>query len=160
MRTGTEGKKSSTCTSCIPPKHIPLLQALSYTIQPYLQAHQRGEQTNDTSKELCSEYELQKVASTACTKTVIDFQTYNLYANQSSPECSNVIYYQVLSQQCDDKETSLNITNNIYQECVVTKKTKCKDTLGRRSNHILTPSKPIKTEYGNDLSWMIPFPGD
>ena len=68
---------------------------------------------------------LQKVASTTHTKTLIDFQTYfNLYTNQPSPECLNVIYYQVLSQRCDDKETLLNIINNLYQEFVVTKKKK------------------------------------
>ena len=107
-------------------------------------------------KEICNGYMLQKVASTTHTKTLIDFQTYfNLYTNQPSPECSNVIYYQVLSQRCDDKETLLNIINNLYQEFVVTKKKKWILLEGDQATYERLQS--LNTEYGNDLTWMIPF---
>ena len=75
--------------------------------------------------EMCNEYMLQKVTSTTHTKTLIDFQTYfNLYNNQPTQECSNIIYYKVLSQRCDDKEMLLNVISDLYQEFVINKKKK------------------------------------
>ena len=110
-------------------------------------------------REMCNEYMLQKVASTTHAKTLIDFQTYfNLYTNQPPPEYSNIIYYKVLSQRCDDKETLLNIINDLYQEFVVTKKKKWILLKGDQATYERLQS--LKTEYGNDLSWMVPFPGD
>lgn len=110
-------------------------------------------------REMCNEYMLQKVASTTHTKTLIDFQTYfNLYNNQPPPECSNIIYYEVFSQRCDDKETLLNVMNDLYQEFVVTKKKKWILLEGDQATYERLQS--LKSEYGYDLLWMIPFPGD
>ena len=59
------------------------------------------------------------------TETMIDLQTYfNLYTNQPPPEISNIMYYKVLSQRSDNKETLINIINDLYQEFVVNKKMK------------------------------------
>ena len=43
---------------------------------------------------------------------MMDIQSYLTVAdNISPPEQSNVIYYKVLHQRCDDKETLLNVIN-------------------------------------------------
>ena len=54
---------------------------------------------------------------------IVDIQSYLTVAdNISPPEQSNVIYYKVLHQRCDDKETLLNVINDIYAEFVATGK--------------------------------------
>ena len=76
-------------------------------------------------KQMSIDYILQKVASCEHSITLIDLQTYySLYNNISSPECSNIIYFNVLDQRCDDKETLLNVISELYEEFIVSKKKK------------------------------------
>ena len=70
----------------------------------------------------------------------------------------HIIYYKVLSQRCNDKETLLNVINDLYQEFYVTKKKKQILLEGDQATYERLQS--LKSEYGNDLSWMVPFPGD
>ncbi len=45
---------------------------------------------------------------------MVSFQSYiSLASKITKPECSNIIYYGVLQQRCDDKETLLDIINCI-----------------------------------------------
>ena len=164
MRTGTEGSRvnntnqlpSSACT-CIP-THTETQQKPTMSITDFRLNEKESESLVQVRK-MCSEYMLQKVASTKHSKTLIDLQTYfSLSTNLSQPEASNIIYYKVLSQRCDDKETLLNIINDLYQEFVLTKKKKWILLEGDQATYEHLQS--IKIEYGNDLSWMIPFPGD
>ena len=164
MRTGTEGSRvnntnqlpSSTCT-CIP-THTETQQKPTMSITDFRLNEKESESLVQVRK-MCSEYMLQKVASTKHSKTLIDLQTYfSLSTNLPQPEASNIIYYKVLSQRCDDKETLLNIINDLYQEFVLTKKKKWILLEGDQATYERLQS--IKIEYGNDLSWMIPFPGD
>ena len=110
-------------------------------------------------KEMSTQYILQKVASSDHSKTLIDLQTYfSLSNNLPTPECSNVIYFKVLDQKCDDKETLLNIINDLYEEFIVPKKKEWVLLEGDQATYARLQC--IKAEYGNDLAWMIPFPGD
>lgn len=83
-------------------------------------------QTNETKatqelSEIASKYILQRVASSTSSTVLIDFQTYfTLYNDLQSPECSNIIYYQVLDQKCDNKETLMNVINSLYAEFIKT----------------------------------------
>ena len=57
---------------------------------------------------------LLKVASTTHSETLINFNTYFSLRNMlTQPERSNIIYFNVLDQRCDDKETLLNIINDL-----------------------------------------------
>lgn len=110
-------------------------------------------------KEMSTQYILQKVASSDHSKTLIDLQTYfSLSNNLPTPECSNVIYFKVLDQRCDDKETLLNIINDLYEEFIVPKKKEWVLLEGDQATYARLQC--IKAEYGKDLAWMIPFPGD
>ena len=78
---------------------------------------------------------VQKVASTTHSATFLDLQTYfSLYHNVPEPECSSIIYYKVLHQRCDDRQTVLNIVNNICLELVIAKNKTC--VAGGRSGYI------------------------
>lgn len=72
--------------------------------------------------------------------------------------CSNSIYYQVIDQKCDNKETLMNVINSIYVEFIKTNKKKWIILEGDQDTYYRL--QLLKTEYGNDLSWMIPMPGD
>ena len=109
-------------------------------------------------KEVCTQYILLKVAACEQNKTLTDLQTYfTLSTNTSIPECSNIVYFTVLDQRCDDKNTLLKIITDLYDEFIHTKKKK-RIILGDQATY--ERLKSIKAEYGNDLDWMIVFPGD
>lgn len=72
--------------------------------------------------QISTDYILQKVASSEHNITLIDLQTYYcLTANTSAPECSKIIYFKVLHQRCDDKETLLNVLSELHEEYIVSK---------------------------------------
>ena len=82
-----------------------------------------GKNTLDKTRKVSEQYMLFKVATTTHTDVLIDFQTYfSLSNNVPQPECSNIIYYKVLDQKCDDKETLLSIINDLYSEFILSSK--------------------------------------
>ena len=110
-------------------------------------------------KQMCTQYILLKNLSTVNSLSMVDLQIYySLYKNIKNPEISNVIYYKVLDQKCDNKETLLNIIGTLYDEFIATNKKEFIFVKGDQATYERLQS--IKAEYGHDLSWMIPFPGD
>ena len=98
MRTGTEGKQSSTVISNQLPPSTCTPNIIGSQLQQPTLSIANFRLTEDETKlmlqlrEMCNEYMLQKVLSTTHTKTLTDFQTYfNVYNNQPPPECSNII---------------------------------------------------------------------
>lgn len=75
-----------------------------------------------------------------------------------SPENSNVIYFMLLDQRCDDKETLLNVISELHTEFIASKKKMYLLLEGDQVTYERLQS--IKKEYGNDLKWLLPFPGD
>ena len=111
------------------------------------------------SQKVFDEYMLLKLACTEQGKSMIDLQSYlKIAKNIKDPECSNVIYYKVLQQRCDDKETLLDIINNLYTEFI--KPGKKKHILLEGDQATYERLQGIKREYVNDFCWMTPFPGD
>lgn len=108
---------------------------------------------------IAGNYNLLKVACTTHATTLVDFQTYfNLSSKVANVERSNIIYYKVLDQMCDDKNTLLSIINDLYNEFIATKKQKL--IFLERDQVTYERIQSLKAEYGSDLSWVIPFPGD
>ena len=136
-------------------------------IQPMVQLNMSDFQlTPDEAKaltnlrEIADSYVLLKVACTAhVTSIMIDFQTYyTLLKNLEKVERSNIIYYKVLDQRCDDNQTLLSVINDLYNEFIVTKKQTIILLEGDQATYERLQS--LKAEYGSDLSWCVPFPGD
>ncbi|XP_064384664.1 uncharacterized protein LOC135333611 [Halichondria panicea] len=108
---------------------------------------------------IAGNYILLKVACTAHATPLIDFQAYfSLSSNICSVERSNIIYYNVLDQKCDDNETVLSIINDLYNKFIATKKQALIFLEGDQVTYARIQS--LKAEYGSDLAWLIPFPGD
>ena len=69
------------------------------------------------------DYILQKEAAFLHKVTLVDLQTYfSLSQDIQFPECSNIIYYTVLDQKCDDKETLLKVISDLHKEYILTGK--------------------------------------
>lgn len=110
-------------------------------------------------REMSIDYVLQKQAATMHKVIFIDLQTYySLSQDIQSPECSNIIHYTVLDQKRDDKETLLKVISDLHTAFIHS---------GRKTYILLEGDlatyerlQSIKREYGNDLKWLFPFPGD
>ena len=135
----------------VPHQHT-LLQLQNFQITP-----DENKLTSDTIS-MFTHFMLQKVAKNEQSCAVIDLKSYiTLINNLSPPEPSNVIYYKVMNQRCDDKATLLSAINDLYNEFITTKRIKWL-LLGDQATYVRVQS--IKQEYGNDLEWLWPFPGD
>lgn len=144
-------------TSCTPLQGV---QTQALTITSFKLTSGETEEI-EKLREICDHYMVQKVANHASNSStiLIGLQSYFILSqNLKAPECSNVLYYKVLDQRCDSKETLLNIIHDLYTEFVVTKLKKHILLEGDQATYERLQS--IKREYGNDLAWMIPFPGD
>ena len=74
-------------------------------------------------RDLTVDYVLQKEAAFLHKVTLVDLQTYySLSQDIQSPECSNIIYYTVLDQKCDDKETLLKVISDLHKEFTLSKR--------------------------------------
>ena len=164
MRTGTEGKRSTVTTidrreTVI--RECPIITEMNkptLTLDSFkLSDRERHVLTDITT--LFTEYMLQKVANNDDNKTTIDIKSYLALVNSvSAPEPSIIVYFKVLHQRCDDKGTLLNIINDLHEELITTNKMKWAVLEGDQATYNLLQS--IKKDYGPDLAWVIPFPGD
>ena len=71
---------------------------------------------------------------------------------------SNVHYLRVIDAVAVNKDTLMSLLHDLYQQYIVE----------QRLDHLVVEgdaklyeiSQSLKHEYGNELSWIIPFPGD
>ena len=166
MRTGIEGASRNVHDQSVSSRtvtqrefqHQTLSQKPTLTIKDLQRSTKEGEVIEELTQ-MSTEYILQKVVSSEHNKMLVDLQTYYSLSNHlPTPERSNIIYFKVLDQRCDDKETLINIISELYEEFVVLKKNKWVLLEGDQATY--QRLQCIKAEYGNDLAWMIPFPGD
>lgn len=164
MRTGTEKAARATLQSI--PTTTPRKECAHQTNvvkpKPTIKDFQLSDRENKAITDLklmSTQYVLLKVAGNEQNETILDHQSYfNLSNNLSKPECSNIIYFKVLDQKCDDKETLLNVISALYEEFIEQKQKKWILLEGDQATYERLQS--IKAQYGNDLAWMVPFPGD
>ena len=164
MRTGTEGTHihdqlvSTHTATQRNDQHQTQLHKPTLTIKDFLLTDEEDQAVKEV-KAMSTQYIFQKVANSDPNQTLINLQTYfSLSNNLSIPECSSVIYFKVLDQRCDDKQTLLTIISDLYEEFIVPGKKEWVLLEGDQATYERLQS--IKAEYGNDFAWMIPFPGD
>ena len=104
-------------------------------------------------------YNLLKATSSASDVDLLDSQSYlGLSRNQQPPEISNTAYLQVLDKKADDKHTILTIINQLHQEFIIFMQKKWLVFEGDAVTYERIQSR--KLEYGSELVWIIPFPGN
>ena len=158
-RTGKEFKSvTDQVTTVTTTSHVTNLEKPNLKIQDF-QLTSTNKEAIKKIREEFDHYMLLKLACTDNTETMIDLKSYLTLAQDiKAPECSNVIYYKVINQRCDDKETLLNVINDIYAEFIITGIKALVFLEGDQATYERLQS--IKKEYSQDLCWMYPFPGD
>ena len=109
--------------------------------------------------EVCEQYILLKLANEINSGTLTSLQMYYcLSYNVPTPKKSTIVYYKVLDQTCDNKETLLSVINDLYTEFIHS---------GRKTHVVLEGDQAtyerlhsLRAEYGNETSWLILLPGD
>jgi len=76
----------------------------------------------------------------------------------TSCEVSNVVYVQISSERADSKPTLINILGQMHKIFIVGHRQKYLLVVGDGKTYDLL--QDIRSEYGDHLTWCIPFPGD
>ena len=121
MRTGTARATLQFIPTTTPRKeyaHQTNVVKLKPTIKDFQLSDRENKAITDL-KLMSTQYVFLKVAGNEQNETILDLLSYfNLANNLSKPECSNIIYFKVLDQKCDDKETLLNVISALYEEFI------------------------------------------
>jgi len=105
-------------------------------------------------------YMLQKVAigSMNPQETFINIQDYLSLARANHTEKSNVLYLDVMDAKSDSKDTLMSMLQNLHQQFISRQGRQHLVVEGDAKIYELLQS--LKFEYGDELQWLIPFPGD
>ena len=92
-------------------------------------------------------------------KHLVGIQSYFTIASKTpEPEVAIVKYIQVLDEMADCKETILHVISSLYTEYIANNGNQFLVLEGDAKTYAIIQA--IKHEYGSDLSWLIPYPGD
>ena len=75
-----------------------------------------------------------------------------------SPMQSKFVYLNVLDQNADSQETIHDVISRLYQEFHIGETTQYLLVAGDAKTYVHLQN--LKLDYGEKLSWLIPFPGD
>ena len=164
-RTGIEDKENET-TQCTPSSNtsIPLSQYThSHSTTTLSMGHfmldEEEKASPDKLTEVCEQYILLKLANEINSGTLTSLQMYYCLSNNvPTPTKSTIVYYKVLDQTCDNKETLLSVINDLYTEFILSGKKTHLVLEGDQATYERLHS--LRVEYGNESSWLILFPGD
>lgn len=89
----------------------------------------------------------------------VGFQTFYAVSEKvKAPEVARVKYIGVLDEVADTKETLLHVLSDLH--CEYIRKEQNQFLVLEGDAKIFELIQTIKYEYGADLSWLIPYPGD
>ena len=91
-------------------------------------------------------------------KTLLNIQEYLQLSRATHTEKSIVEYRQVLDAKADSKDTMMALIDDLHKEYIVENKQQWLIVEGDAKTYEIL--KSLKCEYGEDLSWLIPYPGD
>ena len=89
---------------------------------------------------------------------MLNIQDYMTVISPVSSEKSNVVYLQVLDAKSESKATLMTIISDLHQRFI--------ERQGKRFIALTADAKlyevlqSLKHEYGEELTWLLPFPGD
>ena len=78
--------------------------------------------------------------------------------SRQSEHQSQITYLRIINEPADNKETILKVINFLYN--VYDVETTINHLLVIGDAKIYELLRKLKDEYGRDLNWLIPFPGD
>ena len=78
-----------------------------------------------------------------------------IHKQTSNSEESRVAYVEISSERADSKPTLVNVLGKVYQTFVVQQRQKWLLMVGAYDL-----IRNIQSEYGSQMNWLIPWPGD
>ena len=112
----------------------------------------------DLQKQVNS-YILHRVAvySSVVQLPFLNIQDYFTLTTVKQTEKSQVIYLEVMAAVADYKDSMMTLLHNLQQKCIVGQNMKWLVLEGDAKVYGIV--KSLKFEYGEELSWVIPYPG-
>ena len=98
------------------------------------------------------------VCSCESENTFLNIQDYLSSIRTTHTEKSNVAYLQVMDAVADSKDTLMQMLNNLHEHYIV--KQGKQDLVVEGDAKVYDLLKSLKFEYGSELNWVIPYPGD
>ena len=89
---------------------------------------------------------------------VLNIQDYMKLVGPVIPDKSSVVYLKVLDAKSDSKDTLMQILHELYQQFIIGHEKKNLVLVADSKLYEILQS--LKFEYGKELQWVIPFPGD
>ena len=99
------------------------------------------------------------VDTTECKEEMVHMQDFcTLYDKHLQPDVADIVYVNVLDERADDKDTVLNVINQLYNEHVHIQGKSFLVLEGDAKTYEIIQN--MKEEYGQDLNWLYAYPGD
>ena len=128
-------------------------------LSDFLPNNQETLSLNEFQEEIHT-YMMQKVAleCSETSKTFLNLQDYLSLTRANHTERSNVLYLDVMDAKSDSKDTLMSMLQDLHQEFILKQKRQHLVVEGDAKIYELLQS--LKLEYGDELQWLIPYPGD
>lgn len=91
-------------------------------------------------------------------QSFIDIKMLFSFIRATHTQTSEVEYLKVLDAVADKQETISGILDNLYQKHILT--TQMDYVIVEGDAKIYEILKNLKYKYGNECSWLVPYPGD
>ncbi len=88
----------------------------------------------------------------------LGIQDYFYMTQPTLTQKSNVKYHSVMDAIADTKDTMMAMLHQLHEEYIITLKQTYLDVEGDAKLFEIFQS--LKHEYGQELKWLIPYPGD
>lgn len=129
------------------------------TINDFITNETENESLNDLHQDLFT-YMLHKlaIAESASEQPFINIQDYFSTIRVSHTDKSQVAYFEVMNAVADSKDTLFELLHSLFDKFIGGHTREYPVIEGDQKLFEILQS--LKFEYGNELDWVIPFPGD
>ena len=161
LRTGTERQKQQ-AKSQAPELHVAHGHSShhsSLSLSDFLMSERETDALVDLQKDLDS-YILHRVAISTSTsqKPFLNIQDFFSCIRVTHTEKSQIVYLEVMDSIADRKDTVMQLLHDLHQRFIADKDMQWLVLEGDAKLYEIM--KSLQFEYGDELSWVIPYPGD
>ena len=159
LRTGTEQQKQHTKLPLPELAHKHTSHNSSLTLDNFIMSDSEREAIVDLQKDM-NTYILHRVAISSSTadKPFLSIQDYFSLTRTTHTEKSQIAYLEVMDSVADRKDTVMQLLHDLQQRFIVGQNMKWLVLEGDAK--LYEVMKSLQFEYGEELSWVIPYPGD
>jgi len=98
------------------------------------------------------------ISSSTADKPFLNIQDYFSLTRTTHTEKSQIAYLEVMDSVADRKDTVMQLLHDLQQRFIVGQSMKWLVLEGDAK--LYEVMKSLQFEYGEELSWVIPYPGD